>query len=151
MSVGRIFSSTCSGIILIFMLMVRIEAASVFEVRNVAVDVTAKTAAKAREAAMEEGETRAFRQLLERLTLSDDYGKLPKMDTREIAGYVSDFSVSDEKTSAVHFLRFEFTQEMIDSAKSGANWTIQSEHLNYQHSTNPLRAEISQSLLRDFT
>ena len=58
---------------------------------------------------------------------------------------------TDEKTSAVHFLRFEFTQEMIDSAKSGANWTIQSEHLNYQHSTNTLKAEISQSLLRDFT
>ncbi len=58
---------------------------------------------------------------------------------------------TDEKTSAVHFLRFEFTREMIDSAKSGANWTIQSEHLNYQHSTNTLKAEISQSLLRDFT
>jgi hypothetical protein len=57
---------------------------------------------------------------------------------------------TEEKTSAVHFLRFELTQEMIDSAKAGANWSIHSEHLNYQHSNSPLAQEISQSLLRDF-
>lgn len=57
---------------------------------------------------------------------------------------------TDEKTSSVHFLRFEFTDEMIASARAGASWTIRSEHLNYQHSTGPLSEEVTQSLLRDF-
>ncbi|NKB32189.1 MAG: DUF3501 family protein [Pseudomonadales bacterium] len=57
---------------------------------------------------------------------------------------------TDEKTSSVHFLRFEFTDAMIESARAGANWLIQSEHLNYQYSSGPLDLEITQSLLRDF-
>lgn len=104
MFVGRIFSSSCSGIFLIFLLMARVEAASVFEVRDVVVDATAKTAAKAREAALAEGETKAFRQLLERLTLSNDHGRLPKMSPGEVAGYIGDFSISDEKISAVRYM-----------------------------------------------
>mgnify|MGYP001246202470 CR=1 FL=1 len=48
MFVGRIFSSALSGIFLTLLMVVRIEAASVFEVRDVGVDATAKTAAKAR-------------------------------------------------------------------------------------------------------
>ncbi len=58
---------------------------------------------------------------------------------------------TDEKTSSVHFLRFEFTPEMIQSARDGAQWIIRSEHLNYQHQTDPLSPQISQSLLRDFS
>lgn len=57
---------------------------------------------------------------------------------------------TDEKTSSVHFLRFEFADEMIESARAGANWIIRSEHLNYQYSNDPLDSEIAQSLLRDF-
>jgi len=34
---------------------------------------------------------------------------------------------TDEKTSSVHFLRFEFTDEMIAAAKQGASWTVRSE------------------------
>ena len=79
-------------------------ADGVFEVRDVAVDVTAKTAAQAREQAHAEGEARAFRQLLERLTLSEDHANLPAFEPGEIAAFVNDFSVSDEKTSAVRYL-----------------------------------------------
>lgn len=57
---------------------------------------------------------------------------------------------TEEKTSSVHFLRFEFTDEMIAAAKNGAAWTVRSEHQNYQHSTDPLPPEISNSLVRDF-
>ena len=56
-----------------------------------------------------------------------------------------------EKTSAVHFLRFEFTEAMIAAAQDGADWLIRSEHSNYQHSTETLPTHISQSLLRDFS
>jgi len=58
---------------------------------------------------------------------------------------------SDEKTSAVHFLRFEFSEESISSAKSGAEWYIRCEHLAYKHTRGPIEQQIRQSLVRDFS
>ena len=77
---------------------------NVFEVADVAVDITAETAAQAREQALADGQARAFRQLLERLTLRIEHGGLPELSALETAGYVSDFSVADEKTSDVRYL-----------------------------------------------
>ena len=57
---------------------------------------------------------------------------------------------TDEKTSAVHFLRFEFEDAMIAAAKQGAEWSVRSGHKNYPYSTDSVPAEISKSLLRDF-
>lgn len=57
---------------------------------------------------------------------------------------------TDEKTSAVHFLRFELDDEMIAAAKQGATWTVRSEHQNYQYSNDAIPAEITDSLIRDF-
>ena len=58
---------------------------------------------------------------------------------------------SDEKTSAVHFLRFEFSEESIFSAKNGAEWYIRCEHLAYKHTRGPIEQQIRQSLVRDFS
>ena len=76
----------------------------------------------------------------------------------QIAGFDPVFPIANEdlprstvdKTSAVHFLRFEFTDEMIKAAKNGASWSIRSEHLNYQHTNDPVAPAIAESLLRDF-
>ena len=57
---------------------------------------------------------------------------------------------TDEKTSSVHFLRYEFTDEMIEAARNGAQWVIRSEHLNYPYTTEALPDGITESLLRDF-
>jgi len=57
---------------------------------------------------------------------------------------------TDEKTSAVHFLRFEFSDEMIAAAKQGAPWTVRCEHHAYQHSNDSLTDEVRNSLVRDF-
>lgn len=57
---------------------------------------------------------------------------------------------TEDKTSAVHFLRFEFSDEMIAAAKAGANWAVRSEHLNYQHSIDSVPEHIAHSLVRDF-
>lgn len=38
---------------------------------------------------------------------------------------------NDEKTSAVHFLRFEFTGPMIDAVKAGAGVKLGCDHTNY--------------------
>ena len=82
----------------------RAQGMDVFEVRDVAVDVTAETAAQAREQAYAEGEAGAFRTLLERLTLRIEHEGLPKLKADEIASYIKDFSVADEKTSSVRYL-----------------------------------------------
>ena len=81
-----------------------VPAAAVFDVANVAVDVTADTANAARERALVDGERTAFRRLLERLTLGSDHGRLPDLPRAEIANFLQDFSVADEKTSTVRYL-----------------------------------------------
>ena len=57
---------------------------------------------------------------------------------------------TDEKTSSVHFLRFEFDDDSVGSAKNGADWYIHCEHLAYKHTCGPLKREVTRSLLRDF-
>ena len=91
-------------------------AGDVFQVTGVEVDVTAETAAVAREQALRDGEARAFQRLLERLTLRVDHGHLPRLGAREIEGYVKDFSIAQEKTSSVRYLarlNFRFKAENI--------------------------------------
>ena len=95
---------------------VRAQGMDVFEVRDVAVDVTAETAAQARKQAYAEGEAGAFRTLLERLTLRIEHEGLPKLKADEIASYIKDFSVADEKTSSVRYLArltFRFKHEEV--------------------------------------
>ena len=94
----------------------RAQGMDVFEVRDVAVDVTAETAAQAREQAYAEGEAGALRTLLERLTLRIEHEGLPKLKADEIASYIKDFSVADEKTSSVRYLArlsFRFKHEEV--------------------------------------
>lgn len=55
-----------------------------------------------------------------------------------------------DKTSAVHFLRYEFTDAMINAAKGGANWTIFSEHPAYCHVLSALPAKVATALSLDF-
>lgn len=75
-----------------------------FEVRNVAVDVTAETAAAAREKALADGQVAAYRMLLERLTLRADRARLPNLAPGEIAALVKDFEVAKEKASSVRYI-----------------------------------------------
>jgi hypothetical protein len=77
---------------------------SVFEIRDIAVDATASSAAKARDNALETGQVTAFNTLLRRLTLREHHNRLPIPDADTISTYIRDFSVSDEKTSSVRYL-----------------------------------------------
>jgi len=56
---------------------------------------------------------------------------------------------SDEKTSAVHFLRFELSKEQIRLLKEGAELAAGIDHDNYQVDVRPVAANIRQSLLVD--
>jgi len=56
---------------------------------------------------------------------------------------------NDDKTSAVHFLRFELTPSMIQAVKSGASVSIGVDHDNYRHSLSPLPAAVRDALSLD--
>jgi len=56
---------------------------------------------------------------------------------------------NDEKTSAVHFLRFELTPDMVKRAQAGAAISVGIDHPNYQHEVRPLPDEIRKSLVAD--
>jgi hypothetical protein len=56
---------------------------------------------------------------------------------------------NDEKTSAVHFLRFELSPSMVDAMKSGASLCIGVDHDDYRHSLSPLPDPVRDALSRD--
>ena len=56
---------------------------------------------------------------------------------------------TDEKTSSVHFMRFEFTPEMISALKSGAGMRAGVGHTDY-HQQVTIEDAVLQSLVGDF-
>jgi len=88
----------------------------VYTVSRIPVDVTAETAAAAREAALAEGHREAYRRLMSRLVLEADAAYVPGLNQAQIAQLVQDFSVVDEKTSSVRYLAdltFRFKPEAV--------------------------------------
>ena len=57
---------------------------------------------------------------------------------------------NEEKTSSVHFMRFEFTPDMIAAAKAGAALGVGISHSEYTQQLEPLPAGIRASLVQDF-
>lgn len=63
-----------------------------------------------------------------------------------------DLERDDEtKTSAVHFLRFELSDEMAASLKAGANLAMGIDHSEYRHRVDPIDPAVRQSLAGDLT
>lgn len=56
---------------------------------------------------------------------------------------------NDEKTSSVHFLRFELTPEMVAHAKSGAPLSMGIQHAVYDHSLAPVNEAMRAALVKD--
>jgi Protein of unknown function (DUF3501) len=75
-----------------------------------------------------------------------------------VAGYQPVYAIADEdlvrendtKTSAVHFLRFEFSAAMIAAARAGAALAAGTDHPQYRHGVDPLPEGLRQALLADF-
>ena len=57
--------------------------------------------------------------------------------------------MTDEKTSAVHFLRFELTGEMVESLKYGVGLAIGVDHPHYDAKLDPVPPEVRSALLAD--
>ncbi len=56
---------------------------------------------------------------------------------------------NDEKTSAVHFLRFELSATMVEAMKGNGSLSIGVDHEHYRHSRSPLPAAVRDALCRD--
>ena len=56
---------------------------------------------------------------------------------------------NEEKTSSVHFLRFEFDTPMASDVKRGAAISLGVDHERYSHAVSPLPAEVRNALARD--
>ncbi|OEJ65581.1 DUF2066 domain-containing protein [Magnetovibrio blakemorei] len=80
------------------------DAPRLFEVSNVNVDVTADSASSARAQALLIGQSKAFKVLLERLTLQAYHNRLPDLSTAQVTELVQDFTVAEEKTSSVRYI-----------------------------------------------
>jgi uncharacterized protein DUF3501 len=57
---------------------------------------------------------------------------------------------NEHKTSAVHFLRFEFSAAMIASLRAGAALAAGVDHPSYQHEAHPVPPALRAQLLADF-
>lgn len=56
---------------------------------------------------------------------------------------------TEEKTSSVHFLRFELDASMKKALSGGANIRIGVDHPNYQATLDPVAAPVRESLVKD--
>jgi len=74
-----------------------------------------------------------------------------------VDGFEPLFAIADEdlsrseanKTSAVHFMRFELPDEQVAALKSGAQLAAGIDHPNYRVEISPLAGNIRQALLAD--
>ena len=91
-----------------------------------------------------------------RLALSKMFGIEDKVWLK-IDGFNEIYPFSDEdlerenenKTSAVHFLRFQLNHEMVGALKLGSQLSAGISHGDYQHTVNPIPYNIRESLISD--
>ncbi len=57
----------------------------------------------------------------------------------------------EEKTSSVHFMRFEFTPQMIEAVKDGAAINMGVDHDNLKISVSPISDDSRKALVADFS
>ena len=75
----------------------------------------------------------------------------------QIEGFDKIYAIADEdlerdtaeKTSAVHFMRYELDSDMIEAVKNGAAISAGVDHENYQASLSPIPENIRDSLASD--
>jgi hypothetical protein len=56
---------------------------------------------------------------------------------------------TEDKTSSVHFLRFELTPEMVDALKYGVTLSMGVDHPHYNAALDPVPAAVRTALLKD--
>ena len=77
---------------------------NIFAVRAVPVDATAENVTAAREQGLVAGRIAAFWKVVERLVAPEDVERVPQPTAGEVITMVRDFSILDERSSAVRYL-----------------------------------------------
>ena len=75
----------------------------------------------------------------------------------QVEGFDKVFAIADEdlerdteeKTSAVHFMRYELADDMVKAVKAGADISAGVDHENYKAEINPIASNIRDSLASD--
>jgi Protein of unknown function (DUF3501) len=89
-----------------------------------------------------------------------ELGRLKGVEGRcwvQVAGHERVFAIADEdlerendeKTSSVHFLRFELTPPMVTAVKAGAAVSAGIDHDHYRHAVSPLTEPVRAALVAD--
>ena len=76
-----------------------------------------------------------------------------------VAGHDKVFAIADEdlereteeKTSSVHFLRFELTPSMVSALKQGSQMAVGIDHENYMQSVDPVPEQVRDALSADLS
>src|SRR5262249_45529338 len=93
------FLLSLAGFLLTLPALAQTRTSGVYTVSNVAVDATAQSAVQARDIARADGERRAFRMLMERLTSKQEWSRLPKVTDSDLFALVQDYEVTTERSS----------------------------------------------------
>ncbi len=80
------------------------ESRNLFEARGIPVDVTAATVTEARERALTQGRVEALKVMVEHLATPEEATKLPPLQANQIIEMVREFSLANERTSAVRYM-----------------------------------------------
>ncbi|WP_242469879.1 DUF2066 domain-containing protein [Rhodospirillum rubrum] len=92
-------------------------AADAYKAPPINVDVTAGSPTEARQKAINDGQVKALRALLESLTTEGDHARLPAVTARDADAMVVDFGLANEKTAAKRYLatlNVRFNAAMVD-------------------------------------
>jgi hypothetical protein len=76
----------------------------VYVAESVPVDVTAGSVGEARDRGLTQGRIAGFRRILERIVAREDLPQVPQQNAEQIIEMVRDFSIANERSSAVRYL-----------------------------------------------
>jgi hypothetical protein len=110
------------GLAMVLLAAVPVAAADPFEIGGVEVDVTAPSAALARDQAIAEGERRAFETLLDRLVAADVRASVKAPERPALQAMIQDFSIASEKASTVRYIA---TMVVRFDAEAVQGWLIE--------------------------
>ena len=81
-----------------------VTAADLFVANAIPVDVTAGGVTEARERGLTQGRIAGFHKVVERVVAREDLDRVPQLNAAQIIDMVRDFSIANERSSAVRYL-----------------------------------------------
>ncbi|MBE1237459.1 DUF2066 domain-containing protein [Phaeovibrio sulfidiphilus] len=80
------------------------QSSGVYTSPPVPIEAKSDSPARARQAALDQGQAKALQALLESLTAPQDHARLPRIDAARAGALIRDFSIADERTTANSYM-----------------------------------------------